>query len=148
DPLDSSKFELELQNGCLYRITFPNLRPDVHVAGVSLDVDSGNAQVVISGQSAGSTTHVQGKGKQHVFLGEQHVGPSGLEVGPIPQILVFAQPRPGTGFPEVHIENVTALVVPNGAGNRPPVAGDDTATVAPGQTVTVAVLANDFDPDG
>ena len=32
--------------------------------------------------------------------------------------------------------------------NRPPVAGDDSATVANGASVTVPVLANDSDPDG
>src|SRR5262249_10737272 len=87
DPNDPSKNELELENGCLYKVTFPNLRPDVHVAAVSLDVDSSNAMVQISGQSSGSITHVQGGGKQHIFLGEQHVGPNGLETGPIREIL-------------------------------------------------------------
>lgn len=35
-----------------------------------------------------------------------------------------------------------------GPGNYPPFAGDDMATVAEDGSVTVAVLANDFDPDG
>ena len=38
--------------------------------------------------------------------------------------------------------------VEEGAGNRRPVARDDTATVAAGEWVTVDVLANDTDPDG
>ena len=39
DSDDSSNFELELQ-GSIYEVTFPNLPPDVHVAGAAVDVDS------------------------------------------------------------------------------------------------------------
>jgi uncharacterized repeat protein (TIGR01451 family) len=148
DPNDSSKDQLELEHGCEYIVKFPNLQNDVHVAAVSLDVQSANALVQISGTTDGSVTNVQGQGMQHIFLGEQHIGPSGREVGAIREILVFARLQSGfLSFPDVQIENVTALVVPNGT-NQPPVAGDALATVAPGQSVTIDVLANDFDPNG
>jgi hypothetical protein len=147
DPNDSSRFQVELQNGCLYLVTFPNLLPGVHVAGVWLDVDSLDAKVTILGQHGGDTFLVQSENKQHIFVGEDHVGPSGLEVGPVQRILVSPQPLNGS-FPEVHIENLKALVVPDGAPNSPPLAVDDTATVAPGRSVVIAVLANDLDLDG
>jgi uncharacterized repeat protein (TIGR01451 family) len=147
DPNDSSIFQLELQNGSLYLVNFPNLLPGVHVAGVWLDVDSRDAKLTILGQHGGDDVLVQSEQKQHIFMGEDHVGPTGIEVGPIQRILVSAQPLGGT-LPEVHIENLKVLVVPDGAPNSPPVAGDDSASVVPGRSVTIPVLDNDQDPDG
>src|SRR4051794_24178400 len=103
-----------------------------------LDVDSSDAHVQIDGTTYGSETTVQGEAKQHIALGEEHVGPNGLEVGPIRRVLVYGKVLdPYIGFEEVLIENVTVLVVPDGPTNSPPVAVDDTATVAPGRSADI-----------
>ncbi len=43
---------------------------------------------------------------------------------------------------------VRIAVAPTSTSNRPPVATPDAARIRPGRTVSIPVLANDFDPDG
>ena len=44
--------------------------------------------------------------------------------------------------------SATVTIVVNPLPNRPPIAVDDTATTAAGAPISIAVLANDSDPDG
>lgn len=46
------------------------------------------------------------------------------------------------------VDAAAALAASGGAGNRAPIAADDSASTAAGSSVTVDVLANDVDPDG
>ncbi|CAD5110451.1 Ig-like domain-containing protein [Zestomonas carbonaria] len=49
---------------------------------------------------------------------------------------------------ESQVATVTVTVNPVAVPNQPPVAGNDSATTSQGNPVTIAVLANDSDPDG
>ncbi len=56
----------------------------------------------------------------------------------------------GTGIDDArgtHIDSVSLFAAPVAPGNSSPVAQDDTAQTAAGQSVTISVLANDNDPD-
>jgi hypothetical protein len=141
-------FKLDLQ-GSFYFVSFPRLMPGVHVAGIGIDVNSQKALVQIAGEHGLYNTWVQGDKTQHVFVGEELVLPSGLEIGAIRGIEVAPVPPPNQYFFSfAKVDNLTILVVPDGPPNRPPVARDDSATVPPGQSVDIGVLDNDYDPDG
>jgi uncharacterized repeat protein (TIGR01451 family) len=148
DTSGSTDFELMLRPTAFYEVTFPNLAPGVHVAGVSLDVESPLCEVGITGVNSPTSilTVVQGGGTQHIFLGEEHYLPSGLELGPITSIGVAELPT-GKLSDYADVEKLTILVVPD-IPNSPPIAGDDVGVVAPGQSVDIDVLANDSDPNG
>jgi hypothetical protein len=143
----STNFNLDLQES-FYLASFPRLMPGVHVAGIALDVNSQKALVQIAGEHGLYNTWVQGNETQHVFVGEELVLSSGLEIGAIRGIEVAPAPPSGQSFYGARVDNLTILVVPDGPANRPPVARDDSATVPPGQSVDIPVLDNDYDPDG
>jgi len=61
----------------------------------------------------------------------------------------FSATRVGSGASPTNFTLSDGAPAPGGTpANHPPVAQADTATTAPGQPVTVNVLANDSDPDG
>src|SRR6185369_16300243 len=74
-----------------------------------------------------------------VFVGEEHVLPSGDELGPIFEIdLIF------TGSATSVFDNVRVLVVPD----RPPIANDDFIDTPKNTRVQIDPLANDTAQDG
>jgi hypothetical protein len=126
--------------GGMDRITFPNLAAGVHV---------GLAQVTLP-TSAPAVVHVVGLNGVYevlqdpsnplgtVAVGEQHVLPSGAELGPIQEIdLVYA------GSTSV-FDDVQILVLPD----LPPSALDDFVSTRTDTSVTIPVLANDSGEDG
>jgi uncharacterized delta-60 repeat protein len=113
-------------------ITFPNLRPDVHVGLASLVVAAIQpARVTFVGADGAYTVVVPAHATQTAAAGESHVlvgtalNPS-LELGPIREIILDSQ--------DAFFYNLKALVIP-GAGPL-----DDFVTVAPGTRAPIDVL--------
>jgi hypothetical protein len=126
-------------SGATDRVTFPNLVPGTHVAFAAVDVTAlaGTGTVRIVGENGVFEESVAvGQPTKTVSVGEEHVLPSGLELGPISEIDLF-----GT---VVGFDNVKVLVVPD----RPPNANDVFADTPPDTFVVIDVLAHDSSQDG
>jgi hypothetical protein len=119
--------------GATDTITFPNLRPDVHVGFASVDVNAGtDAYVRFVGDNGTYTAHVGTGDQETVSAGESHVlqrdgdGNPTLELGPIREIVL------DSSF--ASFDNVKLLVIP---GQGPL---DDFVTAAPGTPITIDLL--------
>jgi VCBS repeat-containing protein len=126
-------------SGATDRVTFPNLVLGTHVAFAAVDVTAlaGTATVRIVGENGVFEESVAvGQPTKTVSVGEEHVLPSGLELGPISEIDLSGTVA---GF-----DNVKVLVVPD----RPPNANDVFADTPPDTPVVIDVLAHDSSQDG
>jgi hypothetical protein len=129
-------------SGGMDRVTFPDLVPGTHVGFAKVDLPNAwPATVRFVGLNG--TFEVQQTDLLHPLgsasVGEEHVLPSGLELGPISEVdLVF------TGSPAAVFDNVKVLVVPD----RPPNANDDYVDTPPDTQVSIAPLTNDMAQDG
>jgi hypothetical protein len=126
-------------SGTTDRVTFPNLVPGTHVAfaGVDATALAGTGTVRIVGENGLFQESVAvGQPTQTESVGEEHVLPSGLELGPISEIDLFGTVA---GF-----DNVKILVVPD----RLPTANDVFADTQPNMSVPIDVLQHDTSQDG
>jgi hypothetical protein len=126
-------------SGATDRVTFPNLVLGAHVAFAGVDVTAlaGTATVRIVGENGVFEESVAvEQPTKTVSVGEEHVLPSGLELGPISELDLSGTVA---GF-----DNVKALVVPD----RPPNANDVFADTPPNTPVVIDVLAHDSSQDG
>lgn len=133
-------FRLKIAGGTDH-ITFPNLVAGVHVAFAAVDVTPtlDAASVTFIGRNGQFEMELQGgEPNQTVSVGEQHVLPSGMELGAIREIRLFA--------PRFKLfDDVRILIVPNPAG---PQVLDDFVRALPGETITIDVLSNDSEVGG
>jgi uncharacterized delta-60 repeat protein len=113
-------------------ITFPNLRPDVHVGLASVDVAAvGSAHVTFVGANGAYTVDIPAGMSQTASAGESHVlegtllNPS-VELGPIREIILDSK--------NAYFYNLKVLVIPGGG----PL--DDFVTAAPGTSTPIDVL--------
>jgi hypothetical protein len=136
---------LVLRSGATDRITFPDLDPAVSVAFATLQATAltGTVTVDILGANgryealikAGAGTQTVAVGSEYVLQGDA-LNPL-LELGAIREIDLF--PTGNAVFDQVKV-----LV----GQEQPPVAVDQFATTAPGQPVSIAVLAGDSEAGG
>jgi uncharacterized delta-60 repeat protein len=128
----ASNFALHL-SGATDTITFPELRADVQIGLVSVDVAPfGPSDVTFVGDNGTYTAHVVAGDNETISAGESHVlksdadGNPTLELGPIREIILDSA--------DADFDNVKILVIP---GQGPL---DDFVTAAPDVPTTIDLL--------